>query len=399
MECRVCDSKDLQLAIDLGKHPWANHFLRPEEVGTEPIYPLEVYHCSDCDTAQLGYTIKKEVMFGNHTYLSGMTKTLSNHFKKMAEIIDSRFCADKKDKSVLDIGSNDGTQLKHFQNLGYSVQGVESSVKIAEMANQAGIPTDNHFFNAKVAKSYGKKFDIINAAGVFFHLEELHSVADGIKQSLRDDGTFVVQALYMKNILENNAFDQIYHEHLLYYTAKTLNTLLNRHGMELFDAYVDPIHGGSLMGFATHKNKISQSKGLQDVLLAEEKEETNKISTYQKFAHGLEQKKKENLSFLEECKKQGKVVYGMGAPVKGNTLLNYFGIGPEQIKYLIEINPLREGLVSPGAHIPVVLEKNLTSPPDVYYVLAWNFKKEILQKNQDLIRRGVEFYFPVEAKE
>ncbi|MBI5933622.1 MAG: methyltransferase domain-containing protein, partial [Chloroflexi bacterium] len=216
MLCRVCDSTELELAIDLGNQPWCNHFLTRDEVGKEPYYPLRVVYCRGCSTAQLDYTVKKEIMFGDHTYLSGVTKSLSEHFRSVAHLVDAAFFQREKAKAVLDIGSNDGTQLTHFQALGYEVLGVESSTTTAKIANEAGVPTLNEFFNCDVAVRLGRKFHVINAAGVFFHLEELHSVTEGIRAALRDDGVFVVQFLYMKRIVENGAFDQIYHEHLLY---------------------------------------------------------------------------------------------------------------------------------------------------------------------------------------
>jgi len=192
-------------------------------------------------------------MFGDHTYLSGVTKSLSEHFKNVAHEVDERFSPDAEGKSVLDIGSNDGTQLKHFQDLGYDVLGVESSKTTARIANENGIPTLNEFFNLNVAQSLGRRFNVIHAAGVFFHLEELHSVCKAIRELLQIGGVFVVQFLYMKRIVENLAFDQIYHEHLLYYNLKTIEVLLNRHGLAMFDAYLAPIHGGSIIGFATHR--------------------------------------------------------------------------------------------------------------------------------------------------
>lgn len=398
MECRVCDSTELVKVIDLGIQPWANGFLKEEQIKYEEKYPLEIFHCADCNTVQLGYTVKKEVMFSDHTYLSGMTKTLSDHFKEIAIEVDSRFLSGKSEKSVLDIGSNDGTQLKHFQDLGYAVQGVESSKRIAQLANEKGINTDNAFFNLDVAKGYPHKFDVINASGVFFHLEELHSVAEGINESLKDNGVFVIQALYLKNIVENNAFDQIYHEHLLYYTINTLNNLLNRHGMELFDSYIDPIHGGSIMGFAAHQGLRDKSSRLLKIIAEEETSKINDVQTYRDFAERIKEKKQENRAFLLGEKQKGKVIYGMGAPVKGNTLLNYFEIGPETIDYLVEINLMRKGMYSPGMHIPIAIESELKKLPDIYYVLSWNFKDEILRKNKSLIEKGVQFYFPINPK-
>lgn len=398
MKCRVCDSTNLDLAIDLGHQPWCNHFLKPEEVGQEPFYPLRVLYCQDCGTVQLDYTVKKEIMFGDHTYLSGVTRSLSDHFNEVAQEVDSRFWAAHLEKSVLDIGSNDGTQLKHFQDLGYDVLGVESSKTTAKMANDQGVPTLNEFFNQAVVQRLDRKFHVINAAGVFFHLEELHSVTAGIRDALREDGVFVVQFLYMKRIVENLAFDQIYHEHLLYYNLKTIEILLNRHGLALFDAYLSPIHGGSIIGFVGHQGTREASDRLNALRQAEIEDKSNEFETYLDFARRIELMKQDNLDYLEQAKQAGKTIWGFGAPVKGNTLLNYFGIGTQYLDCLVEKNELRKGLYSPGQHIPVLIEKELTALPDIYYVLAWNFKKEILANNQALIDQGVEFYFPVNPK-
>lgn len=399
MQCRVCDSANLELAIDLGSHPWGNNFLKKEEVGKEPFYPLRVVYCHDCSTAQLDYTVKKEIMFADHTYLSGITKTLDGHFRSLADEVDGRFFKSKPGKSVLDIGSNDGTQLKHYQALGYEALGVESSRSIAALANGRGIKTLNEFFNLDSSRRIGRKFSVINASGVFFHLEELHSVAEGIRESLSEDGVFVVQFLYMKRIMENLAFDQIYHEHLLYYTLETIEKLLARHNLSLFDAYLAPIHGGSIMGFATHAGKRQKSERLTRLLEEERLSGCNNFSSYRKLAGEIVELKKRNLAYLAAAKSAGKRIYGMGAPVKGNTLLNYFGIGTDYLDCLVEKNAMRKGLYSPGMHIPIVLEDEVKNPPDIYYVLAWNFKKEILANNKGLIEKGVEFYFPVNPKE
>jgi len=399
MICRVCDATQLELAVDLGLQPWCNNFLKPEEVGREPYYPLRVFFCTHCHTAQLDYTVPKEVMFGDHTYLSGVTRSLSEHFSNVAAEVDQRFFADRSGKSVLDIGSNDGTQLKHFQALGYEVLGVESSKTTAKIANEAGVPTVNAYFNLDLVNHLGRQFDVINAAGVFFHLEELHSVTDGVRAALCDDGVFVVQFLYMKRIVENLAFDQIYHEHLLYYNLNTIEVLLNRHGLAMFDAYLSPIHGGSIIGFATHAGKRPPSDRLAALRQAEIDERSNELVTYRDFAQRMEQMKAENLAYLQQAKQQGKRIFGMGAPVKGNTMLNYFGVGTQYIDYLVEKNEMRRGLYSPGMHIPIVIEKELTELPDIYYVLAWNFKKEILANNQALIDQDIEFYFPVNPKD
>ncbi|NGX32199.1 MAG: Ubiquinone biosynthesis O-methyltransferase [Candidatus Anoxychlamydiales bacterium] len=399
MKCRVCDSKDFKLVVDLKEQPIGLHFITKDQIGSEPFFPLRVLYCTRCQTAQLDYTVKKEIMYSDHTYLSGITKSLKLHFDDVAKDVDDRFFKDAKNKSVLDIGSNDGTQLKSYKELGFDVLGVDASKTVSRIANENDIETLHAFFNLETAEKINKKFDVINASGVFFHLEELHSVTQGIKKCLKDDGVFVVQFMYMKNIMENVAFDQIYHEHLLYYTLKTIEVLLNRHGLSLFDAYFSSIHGGSIIGLVTHRGKKEKSIRLLKLIKKEEESRCNELQSYQIFAKNIETLKEKNLKFLEMRKKEGKTIYAMGAPVKGNTLLNYFEISKDTIPYLVEKNHLRKNLFSPGRHIPIIMEDEIKNPPDVYYVLAWNFKKEILKNNQELIKKGVEFYFPINPKE
>lgn len=397
--CRVCDATDLEPAIDFGYHPWCGHFLKKEEIGKEPFYPLRVVYCRNCSTPQLDYTVPKEVMFREHTYLSNITKTLSDHFKTLAEEVTTRFFNDKKEKSILDIGSNDGMQLSHYKALGYDVLGVESAKTVAKIANDSGIPTANEFFNLDFVRKLGRKFNVINASGVLFHLEELHSVIDGIREALLEDGILVAQFLYMKRIMENLAFDQIYHEHLLYYNLKNIETLLNRHGLSMFDAYLSPIHGGSIIGFITHQGRQRPSERLSVMRGEEARDKTNEVSTYLDFAKKIEKMKEENLTYLKNAKEQGKKIFGFGAPAKGNTMLNYFGVGKDVLDVLVEKNELRRGLYSPKTHIPIVIEKEFSELPDIYYVLAWNFKREILKNNRHLVDKGIEFYFPVDPKD
>jgi SAM-dependent methyltransferase len=398
VECRVCDSPRLEPVIDLGNQPWCNCFLKKEEIGQEPVYPLRVVYCHGCGITQLDTTVRKEVMFTDHTYLSGVTRSLSDHFGRVAADVDERFFKGVPFKSVLDIGSNDGTQLKHFQKLGYDVLGVESSKTVARLAVEAGVPTRHQFFNLQTMGQIGRKFDVINAAGVFFHLEELHSVTEGIREGLTDGGVFIVQFLYIKDIVNNGAFDQIYHEHLIYYSLRTLERLLERHGLEMFDAYRSPIHGGSIIGFVSHNGKRERSQRFQDMARAEDDEGVNRVERYHDFFQRIQRMKNENVTFLQKARESGKRVFGLGAPAKGNTLLNYFGVGPQLMECLVEKNELRRGLYSPGMHIPIVIEKERIDVPDIYYVLAWNFKQEILANHKPLLERGVEFYFPVDPQ-
>lgn len=398
MKCRVCDHEGLDLAVDLGEQPWANHFLTPDQVGREPFYPLRVVHCPKCQCAQLDYTVPKETMFANHTYVSGTTATLRAHFRETAEAMDRAFFAGRSPKRALDIGSNDGTQLLQYKAIGFDVQGVESCAPIAKMAEDQGVPTLAAFFNEQSAASLGT-FDLINASGVFFHLEELHSVTEAVRKCLKPDGVFVVQFLYMKSIMENLAFDQIYHEHLLYYTVTTVGRLLERHGLAPFDAYWSPIHGGSIILMSGHRGRRPATERLNGLIAAEASTKSNELETYHRFGRDILDQKVRIREQLDRRKAEGKTIFGMGAPVKGNTLLNTFGIGTQYLDCLVEKNPMRRGLVSPGMHIPLKIEDELTREPDVWFVLAWNFKREILKRYEKQVAAGIEFFFPVEPKE
>lgn len=398
IKCIVCGSKNLEEVINLGKQPWGNGFLLKKNLHKEKKYPLEVLFCNECHLAQLSYFVPKKVMFSNHTYLSGTTKSLSEHFKKIVGNIDKKYNIKKNKKKILDIGSNDGTFLSHAKERKFEILGVESSKNISDIANKKGIKTLNNFFNLKVAKKIRKKFDFINASGVFFHLEELHSVTKGIKFLLKKKGIFIVQFLYMGQIIKNTAFDQIYHEHLCYYNLKTLNNLLNIYDLEIFDCYLEKIHGGQMVAYVGHKDDYNLTDRYKKYHYAEKKNKLNSKKIYLDFAKKIKKLKRKNINFIKKSLSKRKLIYGMGAPVKGNTLLNYFGFKSLQIKKLLEINELRKGMYAPGSHIPVELEKDQKVQPDIFYVLAWNFKKEILNKNKHLIRKGVKFYFPIDIK-
>ena len=400
--CRICaTSSRLELILDLGNQPWGNGFLTKEQIPFEKKYPLRTVQCSSCRAVQLDYTVPKETMFMNHTYLSGTTKSLRQHFQRLAEHLNKKIHNLGLPKNVLDIGSNDGTQLIEYKKLGFTTLGVESSENIAKIANDKNrITTLPNFFNENIAKNNIRTtFSVINASGVFFHLEELHSVCRGVKFLLHSDGIFVIQFIYLKEMVENLAFDQIYHEHLLYYTIESLSYLLNLHDLEIFDASKSKIHGGSLIAFVSHKGRYDKSKILSQIIKEERKSRVNEKCRLNRFSTQINDLKNKQKRIIQNWVEESKIIYGLGAPVKGNTLLNYYDLSPREIGCLVERNPLRDKLYSPGCHIPVVLDTEVKRKPDVYFVLAWNFKQEILNRHAEDIERGVDFFFPIDVAE
>ena len=237
MKCRGCDGNNFRSVLDLGEQPWCNDFLKEEQLGKELEYPLRMVHCNDCELLQLDHTVPKETMFSDHKYLSGPTKSLTKHFLRLAAGNRTQFNL-KEDDIILDIGGNDGAQLLQYKRLGLNnCVNVESAGAIAKISQDAGITTINDFFNEECVKNNFEKNSVklINAAGVFFHLEELHSVIRGIKYALKEDGVFVIQFMYAGAMVDNGNFDTVYHEHLCYYTLRSVEKLLEPYGLKVFD--------------------------------------------------------------------------------------------------------------------------------------------------------------------
>jgi len=383
---------DYEIILDLGNQPWGNNFLLKEDVGKEPYYPLQLIYCNKSELLQLNYFVPKEIMFKNHTYISGTTKTLIDHFYRLALENIKQYNLDLENDVVLDIGGNDGSQLMQYQKLGIkNVINFESADNICELSFKNGVETINDFFNEKTCKKNIKKNSIklINASGVFFHLEELDSVIKGINYCLSEDGVFIVQCMYVGAMIDNLNFDTIYHEHLCYYTLNSLRKLLDKYNLYLEDAYFDEIHSGSIIcKFRKSQHQItSRTYDLID------RDEKYSIESFRQFSEKIRSRRYELKNVLTNLKIQNKKIYAYGAPVKGNTLMNYMGITNEIIDKIVEVNPHKIGTFSPGSHIPVVKESS-DDLPDYYLMLSHNFEKEIISKNKENIQKGVKFIIP-----
>tara|TARA_R110002020_G_scaffold118029_2_gene269814 strand:- start:4026 stop:5288 length:1263 start_codon:yes stop_codon:yes gene_type:complete len=393
--CRSCDSTQLSSILDLGLHPWCNDFLKKEMVGKEESYPLHLVHCEKCELLQLNFTVPKETMFEDHTYVSSTTNTLKKHFYELAEENKNQFNL-TDDDLIVDIGGNDGTQLLQYIKAGMNnVLNVESASKIGQLAIDDGVPTLLEFFNEETVKTRigDGSIKLINASGVFFHLEELHSVIKGIKRGLSKDGIFVVQFMYAGTMIEKLNFDTIYHEHLCYYTLKSLTNLLAPYGLEIFDAYYSDIHSGSIIAKIKHVGgKYEKTERYITTLKNDEKYTKEEFLNFSKSIESTRFKLKNLLSDLR-LENPSLKIYAYGAPAKGNTLLNYFDINKSLIDKCVEVNDLKIGRFLPKSHIPIVKE-SLDDLPDYYLLLSHNFAKEILERNRDLINKGIKFIVP-----
>ena len=316
-------------------------------------------------------------------YTTGSSKELIDNFHSLAENITKRFNLSSKDL-VIDIGSNDGTFLGNLAPYKIKVLGVDPS-KAANLAIEKNIPTLKDFFNEKTAykvlNEHGKA-KIITAANVFAHVQDLDSFMNGVKLLLDDKGAFVQESGYIKTLIEFTQYDSIYVEHLRYYSLKSLINLFNKFGMDVFDAEEITTHGGSIRTYACKKGVFPISENIQEILKEEEEYGLNSRKFYDGFGEKVESNRSELRKILFDFKSQGKKIVGLGAPAKGNTLLNFCKIGNETIDALLERGSLKVGVYSPGMHIPIIEEDILfgDNQPDCALLLSWNLKDIIVPK-------------------
>lgn len=400
MRCRICKNEKLRTFLSLGTTPLANSFLSKEDLKKEEKkFPLELCFCERCKLVQLTYIVPSEDMFSNYVYLSSTTKTFQKHFAEMAEKISKGFSLNKSSLAV-DIGSNDGILLKGFQKFNVQVIGVEPAINVAKIAEENGVETINDFFNEKVVKEIIRrkgKADVVTATNVFAHIDDIDSVIENVKRLLKDNGIYVIEIQYFVDTIETMTFDNIYHEHMSYYTLSSLDYFFRKHGMTVFRVERVPTHGGSLRVFAAKNNSRHKAhESIKKLLDYEKKIGIDNFETYKKFGEKVYGVRDKLVDYIKNIKKQNNIIAAYGAPAKGNTLLNFCNIGKEYIEYIVEDNPLKQGLFAPGTHIPVVSPSMLEEKtPDYIIILAWNFADEILEKAKKFRDNGVKFIIPL----
>ncbi len=386
--CRVCKGKNLQTVLSLGTTPPANAFLKPDQLSAkEHVFPLDLYFCKDCSFIQLADVVSPELLFRDYVYVSSTSPVFVKHFELLADQVCTRFAL-PQNALVVDIGSNDGILLRPFKHKGMRVLGVDPAVKIAQMATKNGIETIPAFFTPEIAQEMVKKHGpakLITATSVFPHVHDLDSLVTAVKELLAPDGIFMIEAYYLVDFLEKNLFDTVYHEHLSYFSVKTITDLLERLGMRVFDVEKTDTHGGSIRVFAQKAGgPYPIQYSIHRFLMDEAQRNLDKIITYTTFAQKIETNKNQLIKLLQELKAQGKRIVGYGAAAKANTLLNYFGIDTRILDCIIDDSPWKQGLYTPGTHIPVVSADAMTrNPPDYVLILAWNFARPIMNKYAD----------------
>ncbi|MEK7450733.1 MAG: class I SAM-dependent methyltransferase [Patescibacteria group bacterium] len=397
-KCRICTSAELFDVIDLGDQPIPNGFLSKKDLSKkEPRYPLVVCFCNNCSLLQLRYLVKPEVMFKNYLYIPSSSKTRVEHFRKLAECIKSIVKLDDK-SLVIDIGSNDGSLLICFKNLGARVLGIDPAKNLVKIAVLNGIETVEGYFDSKLAlraaKKYGKARAILST-NTIAHIPNLNEVLKGASILMEKEGIFVMQFPYVMDLLDKNLFDTIYHEHLSYFSLKSLLKLSEKSDLGIFDIQRNDLDGGAIRVFWKKgegtRNKINK-KNINKILGEEKRYGLYKKETYSKFADRIKALKIDFLQKINYLKKKKKRIVGYGAAAKANVLLNYFGLDTKTIDYIVDSTPYKQGLFTPGTHIPIYSEEKIyDNIPDYILIFAWNFSQEIIKKNRKYKKSGGKF--------
>ena len=398
-KCIVCGSEAVEPFLDLGRTALANKFLNEEELSKhESKYPLKVGFCCACGHVQLTEIVPPSAMFTDYLYLSSSSDTLKAHLYDLSDVVVDRYGLGVDDLEI-DIGCNDGTLLNGFKRHRLKTLGVDPAENLAELTNGSGIERYVGFFNSQTAQHIVERWgraSVITATNTFPHIPDLHDFVEGIKTALAPGGVFVIEMHYLVDLLDQVAFDTIYHEHVSYWALRPMMILFERNGMQVVNAEHLALHHGQLRVFVKRIGEGKIQPGVARMLNGEAAKGIRKLETFQQFAIRTMQIKENLRCLLMGFLGDGKRIVGYGAPAKGNTLLGFLEIGPDKIEYIVDRNLLKQGRYTPGTHIPVVpVERLLEDQPDYALLLAWNFLDEILSQEAEYRRRGGKFILPV----
>ena len=383
-ECRCCGEKKLKKVISFGFMPLANNLLSNKKDIFET-FPLELNYCPNCSNCQLSYVVEQEKLFSSYLYLSSVSEKFKEHFNSSATEYINEFNLKKKDSFIIDVGCNDGIALIPFKEKGYeNLLGIEPAFNIAKICTDRGINTLNSFFDKDIVNKINQKADLILLSNVFAHSDKIDEMTTAATDLLNKKGVIIIEVQYLINTLKDLSFDNIYHEHVNYWSLTSLNYFFKKYNLDIFKLKKIDTHGGSLRIYLCNKNQFSIDNKVGEILKEEEKFGINNFSMYQKFAQSVYLIKDNVKKNFRNLHKEGKKIYGYGAPAKASTAINFFGIS-EFIEKIIEDNPLKHSKYIPGTQIEIIKKessKNLKI--DCIVVFAWNFFSEIKANNNFL---------------
>jgi SAM-dependent methyltransferase len=399
--CRACGGRLTVTMADLGMQPASNAFIECQAAFQhEKRYPLRAKVCESCKLVQVDYDVAPQELFGNYVYFSSYSDDWLAHAKAYCEMARRRFGLDSS-SLVVELASNDGYLLKNFLTMGIPVLGIDPSGTVAAAAAKIGVPTVVEFFGQELARDLvrqRRQADLIIGNNVLAHVPQLNDFVAGIALLLRPNGNVTIEFPHLLELIEQVEFDTIYHEHFSYFSVHAIEQVFARHGLRLYDVERLPTHGGSLRIFAAHaaRAELKDSAALREVRAREAAAGLTDLATYMKFSKRVEECRDSLLAFLAAAKREGKRVAAYGAAAKGNTLLNFCGVGPEEIAFVADRNPHKQKKFLPGTHIPVVSpEELMQAKPDYVLILPWNLRDEIRLQLKGIEAWGGRFVTPV----
>jgi len=399
--CRFCGNALHISFADLGMSPFANSYISPENLHRmEPFFPLHAYVCEKCFLVQLKEFQSPSDIFSDYAYFSSFSDTLLEHAKAYTDLMVDRFSFNSSSQ-IIEIASNDGYLLQYFKEKGIPVLGIEPAANVAKAAEEKGIPSLVKFFGQKTASelvSEGNQTDLLLGNNVLAHVPDIHDFVGGMKMVLKSNGVITMEFPHLLRLIEENLFDTIYHEHFSYLSFITVEKIFAKHGLTLFDVEEISPHGGSLRIYGKHLDDDTKSVSDRTHELREREVEfgLTSMDTYNAFSEKVQLTKRNLLSFLIQAKKEGKSIVGYGAPAKGNTLLNYCGIGTDFIDYTVDRSPHKQDHVLPGIRIPICHpDKIKETKPDYLLILPWNIKEEIMDQMSLIREWGGKFVVPI----
>lgn len=382
--CRICDAP-IDAFMTFGRMPIANAFLSPDHVSGEHFFELAPAFCPACGMLQLVEQPAPEMMFhGNYAFFSGTSRYMQAHFQRFAAQVSDTILAGRTDPFVVELGSNDGIMLRNFAAAGVRHLGCEPSENVAAAARAQGVDTLSVFFGKQTAEAIRQErgpADAILAANVMCHIPDLHSVAEGIKALIKPDGVLMFEDPYLGDMVAKTSYDQIYDEHVFVFSATSVKNAFARHGLELVNVEPQVTHGGSMRYTLAPAGSRAVAPAVGALLAEERAQGLDQAATYDRFRANCETSKRELVALLTRLKAEGKRVVGYGATSKSTTVLNYCGIGPELVEFISDTTPIKQGKLTPGAHIPVRPYEAFTAAyPDYALLFAWNHSVEIMEK-------------------
>lgn len=403
LKCRVCNTKINNNFLSLGKAPLSNSYLSYENLDkAEIFFPLDLYFCPKCFLVQIvAYEKIENIFSADYAYHSSYSKSWLDHCKKYTNSIIEKFSLNEN-SFVMEIASNDGYLLQYFKEKNIPCLGVEPAEGVAKVAIEKGITTDITFFNATYSKNLSKKPDLMIAYNVLAHNPKLDDFVKGFKLGLNDTGVITMEFPHLLQLIKNNQFDTIYHEHYSYFSLNSAKYLFEKHDLEIFDVEELETHGGSLRLYIKHKNDLSKkiSESVEMLIKKEVEFGLTNSDFYLEFKNKVEKVKRDLLKTLIELKNQNKKIVGYGAPAKGNTLLNYCGIRTDFIEYTVDLNPNKQNKFLPSTNIPIFSpEKIAEDKPDYILILPWNIKEEIIKQLFYVKEWGGKFIVPIPSLE